>query len=174
MIEKLKVGQHKFAVLGFPCNQFAHQEPAKNATELYNGMAWVRPGMQRGYNFVPFFPLTVKLKVNGAKEDPIFTHLKYVCPPPWQTFAPSQKITYEPKFGTDIRWNFEKFLIGPDGEPFRRYSSKSEPHNIENDIRFLLGEDGYKPREDGNSIDFHKKLNEEKLQDLKKKTPREF
>ena len=61
---------------GFPCNQFAHQEPAKNATELYNGMAWVRPGMQRGYNFVPFFPLTVKLKVNGAKEDPIFTHLK--------------------------------------------------------------------------------------------------
>ena len=63
-------------IQGFPCNQFARQEPAANATELYNGMAWVRPGLQRGYNFVPFFPLTKKLDVNGEKEDAIFTHLK--------------------------------------------------------------------------------------------------
>ena len=39
-------------------------------------MAWVRPGLQRGYNFVPFFPLTKKLDVNGEKENPIFTNLK--------------------------------------------------------------------------------------------------
>ena len=40
------------------------------------GMAWVRPGQQRGYNFVPFFPLTKKLDVNGKNADPIFKHLK--------------------------------------------------------------------------------------------------
>ena len=39
-------------------------------------MAWVRPGLQRGYNFVPFFPLTKKIEVNGENENPIFTHLK--------------------------------------------------------------------------------------------------
>ena len=61
---------------GFPCNQFARQEPAANYTELYNGMAWVRPGMQRGYNFYPFFPLTKKLEVNGKDAHPIFNHLK--------------------------------------------------------------------------------------------------
>ena len=52
------------------------QEPAANYTELYMGMAWVRPGMQRGYNFYPFFPLTKKLDVNGEKSHPIFNHLK--------------------------------------------------------------------------------------------------
>ena len=39
-------------------------------------MAWVRPGLQRGYNFVPYFPLTKKLDVNGENQHPIFTHLK--------------------------------------------------------------------------------------------------
>ena len=61
---------------GFPCNQFARQEPAANYTELYNGMRYVRPGMQRGYPFVPFFPLTKKLEVNGKGAHPIFNHLK--------------------------------------------------------------------------------------------------
>ena len=61
---------------GFPCNQFARQEPAANATELYFGMAWVRPGLQRGYNFYPFFPLTKKIEVNGKKSHPIFNYLK--------------------------------------------------------------------------------------------------
>merc|ERR1712079_781724 len=77
----------KLSVLGFPCNQFARQEPAANATELYFGMAWVRPGMQRGYNFYPFFPLTKKIEVNGKKSHPIFNYLKNVCP------APSLNIT---------------------------------------------------------------------------------
>ena len=61
---------------GFPCNQFARQEPAANATELYLGMAWVRPGLQRGYNFKPDFPLTQKISVNGEDSHPIFNYLK--------------------------------------------------------------------------------------------------
>jgi len=145
-----------FSVLGFPCNQFARQEPAANATELYMGMAWVRPGQQRGYNFVPFFPLTKKLDVNGKNADPIFKHLKHVCPPPWQEFWPDKSSLWEPKHGDDVRWNFEKWLIDVNGMPFRRYSSYTEPQNLEQDIRFLLGE-VEKPSINGNAIDYHRK-----------------
>jgi len=153
LIEKME-GKN-FSVLGFPCNQFARQEPAANATELYNGMAWVRPGLQRGYNFVPFFPLTKKIDVNGEKENPIFTHLKNVCPPPWEKFWPSEKNLWEPKQMNDIRWNFEKWLIDTDGKPFRRYSSYTEPQNLEQDINFLLGE-ADSPSIDGSAIEYYK------------------
>jgi len=152
-----------FSVLGFPCNQFAHQEPANNATELYMGMAWVRPGQQRGYNFVPFFPLTKKLDVNGANADPIFNHLKHVCPPPWEEFWPSGKCLWEPKHGDDVRWNFEKWLIDVNGMPFRRYSSETEPQNVEQDIKFLLGEVA-EPSMKGNAIEYWDK----------KRMPKEF
>lgn len=138
LIEKLE--GKDFSVLGFPCNQFARQEPAANATELYNGMAWVRPGQQRGYNFVPKFPLTKKLDVNGKDAHPIMRHLKNVCTPPWREFWPSSKCLWEPKHGNDIRWNFEKFLIDKQGAPFRRYSVYTEPQNLEQDIKYLLGE----------------------------------
>jgi len=142
--------------LGFPCNQFARQEPAANYTELYNGMAYVRPGMQRGYNFVPFFPLTKKLEVNGKNSHPIFNHLKRVCDPPWEEFWPSEKNLWEPKHSSDVRWNFEKWLIDKDGQPFRRYSSYSEPFNILQDILYLLG---LQPTAqcDGNADDFYRK-----------------
>jgi len=141
--------------LGFPCNQFAHQEPAANATELYAGMAWVRPGLQRGYNFVPFFPLTKKIEVNGKTSHPIFNFLKNVCPAPWEEFWPSENCLWEPKHSTDVRWNFEKWLIDKNGQPFRRYSSYTEPHNMEQDIKFLLGEVD-EPSLDGNAVDYHK------------------
>ena len=65
-----------FQFQGVPCNQFAYQEPAANFTELYNSMAYVRPGMQRGYKFVPKFPLTKKVDVNGEDAHPIMVHLR--------------------------------------------------------------------------------------------------
>lgn len=144
--------------MGFPCNQFARQEPAANYTELYMGMAWVRPGMQRGYNFYPFFPLTKKLDVNGEKAHPIFNHLKRACPPPWEKFWPSASCLWEPKHGSDVRWNFEKWLISSDGQPFRRYHSYTEPYNLEQDINYLLGE-AEQPSLNGNAIDYHEKRN---------------
>jgi len=140
--------------LGFPCNQFARQEPAANATELYMGMAWVRPGMQRGYNFVPFFPLTKKIEVNGENAHHIFNYLKRSCPPPWEEFYASKSNLWEPKHSTDIRWNFEKWLISRNGQPFRRYHSYTEPQNLEQDIRYLLGEVA-EPSPEGNAVDYH-------------------
>ena len=58
-------------VIGFPCNQFGHQEPSENF-ELMNTLKWVRPG----YGFVPKFPLVGKIEVNGQYESSIFTFLK--------------------------------------------------------------------------------------------------
>lgn len=135
-----------FTVLGFPCNQFGLQEPAANATELYNGLAWVRPGQQRGYNFVPSFPLTQKLDVNGKDAHPIFNTLKNFCQPPWLEFASSKNCFWEPKHGNDIRWNFEKWLITKVGTPFRRYSSPTRPENLVEDIEYLLGDAPLSPR----------------------------
>jgi len=156
--------------LGFPCNQFARQEPAANYTELYNGMRYVRPGMQRGYPFVPFFPLTKKLEVNGKGAHPIFNHLKRACPAPWEEFWASNKILYEPKHSSDVRWNFEKWLIAKDGQPFRRYHSYTEPYNLEQDIKFLLG-DSTKPNYSGNAIEYHEdRIPKEQDLDLESKS----
>ena len=64
-----------FAIVGFPCNQFGHQEPADNKTELLNSMEFVRPG----HGFRANFTLFSKLAVNGDKESPVFTFLKVRC-----------------------------------------------------------------------------------------------
>lgn len=113
-------------------------------------MAWVRPGQQRGYNFVPFFRLTKKVDVNGENAHPIMKHLREACPPPDQKFAKTYKLLYEPKHGNDVRWNFEKWLINKDGIPFRRYTPHTEPQNLEQDIKFLLGEVD-DPKQEGNA-----------------------
>lgn len=63
---------YSLSVVGFPCNQFAHQEPADNKTELYNGLKFVRPG--DGY--VPKFTLMQKTDVNGENETSLYTYLK--------------------------------------------------------------------------------------------------
>lgn len=59
-------------VMGFPCNQFGHQEPADNATELFNGLKYVRPGS----GFVPAFDIMGIGDVNGEKESFVYTYLK--------------------------------------------------------------------------------------------------
>lgn len=128
-------------------------------------MAWVRPGMQRGYNFYPFFPLTKKLEVNGKDAHPIFKHLKRACPAPWEEFWPSEKLLYEPKHGSDIRWNFEKWLIAKDGQPFRRYHSYTEPYNLEQDINFLLGI-SEEPNLKSNAKEYHEEERIPKEQNL--------
>lgn len=64
----------RFTVLGFPCNQFGHQEPGANSTEILNGMYYVRPG----HGFKPHrnFKMMLKGDVNGANEHALFTYLK--------------------------------------------------------------------------------------------------
>jgi len=124
----------KFEIIGFPSNQFARQEPGRN-DEILNGIKHVRPG--NGY--VPNFPMSEKIDVNGADEHPLYNFLKRSCPAPRHVFLSKAALTYEPLNARDIRWNFEKFLVdGTTGIPFRRYDSGIEPADLVDDIQTLL------------------------------------
>jgi len=142
-----------FSILAVPCNQFAYQEPAANATELYNTMAYVRPGKQQGHKYVPKFEFTKKLDVNGENAHPIMEHLRAACPPPEGKFGTTTRLMYEPKHGNDVRWNFEKWLITKEGKPFRRYTPWTVPEEMHTDIAFLVG-DSDSPRKDGKSREY--------------------
>lgn len=120
-------------IVGFPCNQFGHEEPASNQ-ELRNCLKYVRPGG----GFEPNFKLSSKLNVNGAKEDPIYTFLKSRCSSPFGLISDRNDITWAPIRNNDIKWNFAKFLIDHKGQPFRRYTSKTVPENLEDDIKALI------------------------------------
>lgn len=126
-----------FEVLGFPCNQFGKQEPAANATELQNGITYVRPGN----GFKPNFTLFKKVEVNGEKEHPLYTYLKAYCPSTRIAFADPNALYYKPLKTNDVRWNWEKFLISKSGKPFMRYDPGTKPDEIRNDIMFLLQQD---------------------------------
>uniref|UniRef100_A0A8C0QUB3 glutathione peroxidase n=1 Tax=Canis lupus dingo TaxID=286419 RepID=A0A8C0QUB3_CANLU len=114
-------------VLGFPCNQFGKQEPGKNS-EILSGLKHVRPGG----GFVPNFQLFEKGDVNGEKEQKVFTFLKvsdYICP---------DQLFWEPMKVHDIRWNFEKFLVGPDGVPVMRWFHQAPVSTVKADILAYL------------------------------------
>ncbi len=101
-------------VLGFPCDQFAHQEPASDA-EIQNFCL---------INFGVSFPVMAKIEVNGAKAHPLFVELR--------------KRT-KGLLGDAIKWNFTKFLVSPGGEDVQRYAPTVEPEKMEDDIKALLG-----------------------------------
>ena len=103
-----------FAVLGFPCNQFGHQEPG-NEEEI-------RRFCSTTYNVT--FPLFAKIEVNGAGAHPLYRHLK------------SEK---KGLLGSEaIKWNFTKFLVGPDGAVLKRYAPTDTPDSIGADLESLL------------------------------------
>jgi len=100
-------------VVGFPCNQFAGQEPLSNETMEETCKI----------NYGVTFPLTQKIEVNGSGTHPIFKYLKQSLPG---------------TLGKRIKWNFTKFLIAPNGEPYKRYAPTTSPEKIEKDIQKLL------------------------------------
>ena len=109
-----KFGAEGFTVLGFPCNQFANQDPGDN--EEIAEFCQVNYGVS--------FPMMAKIDVNGGDADPLFQ---------WLT---AEKGGF---LGTKaIKWNFTKFLIGKDGEVIRRYSPKVEPEDLIADIEDAL------------------------------------
>jgi len=114
-LEKLhqKYRDQGLAVVGFPCDQFAHQEPVGDAE-----MEQVCK-----VNFGVTFPLTAKIEVNGPGTHPVFQFLK----------SHSQAF-----LGEDIKWNFTKFLVGKDGKTIHRYAPTTVPADIESDIENLL------------------------------------
>ncbi|MBV2356955.1 glutathione peroxidase [Streptomyces sp. J2-1] len=102
-----RYGAQGFTVLGVPCNQFAGQEPgsAEEIAEFCSATYGVS------------FPLTEKVDVNGAGRHPLYERLV--------GFADGEGHT------GDIRWNFEKFLIGRDGQVTARFSPRTEPEDPE-------------------------------------------
>ena len=104
-----------FSVLGFPCDQFGHQEPGDEAR--------IRDFCTLSYQVS--FPLFAKIEVNGAHAHPLYRWLKQAQPG---------------LFGlTAIKWNFTKFLVGRDGEPRQRYAPADKPENLEPDVAAALG-----------------------------------
>jgi len=129
--------QDKLAVLAFPSNQFGHQENNSN-DELLDILHHIRPGN----NFQPLMDIFQKINVNGRNEDPLFTFLKKTLPTPHDNqdhlMDNPSSIIWRPVKRSDISWNFEKFLVGPDGLPVKRYSKSFLTADIEEDIEELL------------------------------------
>src|SRR6195952_1801166 len=98
-LEKLHetLGPQGFEVLGFPCNQFLEQEPG-TADEIQE-FCQVNYGVQ--------FPLFEKSDVNGENQNPLYAQLNATADADGYT--------------GDIRWNFEKFLVSPEGEVVGRF-----------------------------------------------------
>jgi glutathione peroxidase len=103
-----------FAILGFPCDQFSHQEPG-GETEIKNFCT---------LTFGITFPLFAKIEVNGGNAHPLYAHLKKAQPGLLGSEA--------------IKWNFTKFLVARNGEVLKRYAPTDTPEKIEADLRPLL------------------------------------
>jgi len=103
-----------FVVLGFPCNQFAEQEPGTN--EEIKKFCTV--------NFAVDFPMFAKIDVNGDNTAPLYRYLK----------------AQQPGFlwTEGIKWNFTKFLVDRNGKVVERYAPSTKPASIAKDIEKLL------------------------------------
>ncbi len=101
-------------VLGFPCNQFGHQEPGD--AEAIRGFC------STSYDVT--FPLFAKIDVNGANAHPLYKFLKRAAPGVLGSEA--------------IKWNFTKFLVDREGKVRRRYASADTPEKIGKDVVALL------------------------------------
>ena len=109
-----KYADRGFAVLGFPCDQFGHQEPG-NEEEIRNFCS---------LNYDVTFPMFAKIEVNGAGAHPLYEHLK----------ASAKGV-----LGTEgIKWNFTKFLVDREGRVVRRYAPTDKPESMASDIEALL------------------------------------
>ena len=94
-----------FVVVGFPCNQFLHQEPG-TAEQIQEFCS---------LNYGVTFPLYAKLDVKGPNQHPLYSIL-------------SESADDAGKAG-NVKWNFEKFLVGRDGRVLRRFRSKVVPED---------------------------------------------
>ncbi|MBV7274609.1 glutathione peroxidase [Clostridium sp. PL3] len=138
-LEKLyeKYKEEGFEILGFPCNQFAEQEPGSNK-EVKNFCQ---------LNYGVSFPLFEKIEVRGASAHPLFKYLSEKSPfKGLDLNHPSGKILnsfLEEKFpeyliGNSIKWNFTKFLIDREGNVVERFEPTTEPLDMISEIEKLL------------------------------------
>jgi glutathione peroxidase len=102
-----RYAERGLVVLGVPCNQFGGQEPG-TAADIADFCE---------VNYGVTFPLTEKVDVNGDHRHPLYAELVDAADPDGHT--------------GDIRWNFEKFLVSPDGTVAARFSPRAEPESAE-------------------------------------------
>jgi glutathione peroxidase len=100
-----KYASKGFSVLGFPCNQFGEQEPG-SSEEIATFCST---------NYGVTFPLFEKIEVNGDGRHPIYAEL--------------EEVADQEGHKGDIRWNFEKFLVGPTGEVVERFGPLITPED---------------------------------------------
>lgn len=101
-------------VLGFPCDQFGHQEPGDEAE--------IRSFCSLNYDVS--FPMFAKIEVNGSNAHPLFKFLKKEA---------------KGLLGSElIKWNFTKFLVDKQGRVVRRYAPTDTPESIEKDLAAVL------------------------------------
>lgn len=108
-----ELGPLGLVVLGFPCDQFAHQEPGDEGE--------IAEFCTRNYGVT--FPLSAKVLVNGAKTHPVFAFLKAHA---------------GGRFGSAVKWNFTKFLVAPDGKTVTRYAPSTDPAAVAEHARAML------------------------------------
>jgi len=109
-----KLKDKGFDVLGFPCDQFGHQEPG-NEDEIKNFCS---------LTYDVTFPMFAKVEVNGDNAHPLYKYLKQEKPGVLGT--------------TGIKWNFTKFLIDKNGNVVKRYAPTDKPEDIEKDVAAVL------------------------------------
>jgi glutathione peroxidase len=102
------------AVLGFPCNQFANQDPGDEA-QIANFCQT---------NYGVSFQMMAKVKVNGSEAHPLYQWLTAQAPGILGSKA--------------VKWNFTKFLVGRDGQVLKRYAPQDAPAKIAQDIEAAL------------------------------------
>ena len=100
-------------ILGFPCNQFANQEPG-DEQQIINGCM---------VNYGVTFPMFSKINVNGDDAHPLFKFLKKEA---------------SGTLGDAIKWNFTKFVINKEGKVIKRFSTQTKPEDMEDFILLQL------------------------------------
>ena len=136
-LEKLneKYRDRGLVCIGFPCNQFANQDPGSDSE--IEGFCRLNYGVT--------FQIMKKVDVNGADEHPIFTFLKAQAPTEEYkglkakaSAAMFKTISKSVEKESDIKWNFTKFLVAKDGTTVERFAPTTEPEKIEDAIEKLL------------------------------------
>ncbi|MFC0875963.1 glutathione peroxidase [Saccharicrinis sp. FJH2] len=114
-LEKMyeKYREQGLVILGFPCNQFANQEPGDEKS--------IAEGCMINYGVT--FPMFSKIDVNGDNAHPLYKYLKSEL---------------GSVLGSKVKWNFTKFLIDKDGKPVKRFAPVTKPEKIEPYIEKML------------------------------------
>lgn len=125
----------RFVVLGFPCNQFGGQEPGTDDE--------IRAFCSTRYDVT--FPLFQKVDVNGEDAHPLYRYLRDRAPQDVgldensRLYGHLRENAPELLEGSNIKWNFTKFLVDSEGTVVKRYAPSVVPDDIEADIRELIG-----------------------------------